>query len=462
MSIFSRIGNSYKKSSLASKIRLSYAIIIVPVVILLGASVFMMYRTNLIYDDMIESVVTASEFSLDFKSDIDYETYMVIAGVKTYDDSELEKMLSDASGVVKNLYDITDSSDNTDRLNSIERYIENLHGYLDKINYNLSTNGTYDDSMLIWENDVQVVTSLIQETFNNYTYYELKDLQVANSENRKNFTIIANVLLALVIVITIAVLILSYYFNSLLAQVTEEQNSLRKAEFLVLQSQINPHFLYNTLDAIIWLAEAGKNSEAVRLVGLLSSFFRTSLGHGKDIVTLREEIEHIRSYLDIQAVRYRDILKFEIDIPEEYHSAQIPKITLQPLVENALYHGIKNKRGGGYIKVYASVDDKRSLEDNNSIDSEINSRLKNNNRSIYIYVEDNGAGISPERLEQVREGIVNKASEETGVYGLYNVNERIRLHFGDEFGLSIDSVEGEYTRSVIKIPHPSAALTPSP
>jgi HAMP domain-containing protein len=131
--------------------------------------------------------------------------------------------------------------------------------------------------------------------------------------------------------------------NELLEQVKTEQVRLRKAEFELLQSQINPHFLYNTLDAIVWLAEAGEQKKVVSMVGSLSDFFRISLNQGQDILDVREELQHVRSYLEIQQMRYQDILQYEICVPEELYSSRIPKITLQPLVENAVRHGIEER-----------------------------------------------------------------------------------------------------------------------
>jgi two-component system sensor histidine kinase YesM len=219
--------------------------------------------------------------------------------------------------------------------------------------------------------------------------------------------------------------------NELLEQVKTEQTRLRKAEFEVLQAQINPHFLYNTLDAIVWLAEAGESKKVVSMVESLSEFFRTSLNQGKDIITIKEEIQHVSSYLKIQQVRYQDILTYEIDIPDELHRYTIPKITIQPIVENALYHGIKNKRGQGMIKIEG-----QKHED-----------------FFTIKISDNGIGISPERLEQVRDGIKNKVPTQNDIYGLYNVNERIRLNFGENYGISIESIYGEGTVVSIILPY---------
>lgn len=219
--------------------------------------------------------------------------------------------------------------------------------------------------------------------------------------------------------------------NELLDQVTKEQVRLRKAEFEVLQSQINPHFLYNTLDAITWLAESGEQKKVVSMVGSLSEFFRTALNGGRDIITIEEELQHVRSYLEIEQVRYQDILRYEISVPEELNKYLIPKITIQPLVENALYHGIKNKRGPGMILIKA----------------------KKEKDFFNIQIEDNGIGIEEERLEQVRAGIRDKVLTGKDIYGLYNVNERIRLNFGEQYGIFIESVHGEKTVVSVILPY---------
>jgi two-component system sensor histidine kinase YesM len=218
--------------------------------------------------------------------------------------------------------------------------------------------------------------------------------------------------------------------NDLLEQVTKEQVRLRKAEFELLQSQINPHFLYNTLDAIIWLAQAGEQKKVVSMVRSLSDFFRTSLNRGKDIISLKEEVLHVRSYLEIQQVRYQDILNYEIDVPEELGRYLIPKITIQPLVENALYHGIKNKRGSGKIQI----------------------RGRRQEETLVIEIADDGIGISKERLWQVNDGIQKKVLTGKDIYGLYNVNERIRLNFGEKYGINIQSTYGEGTVVRVLLP----------
>ena len=158
-----------------------------------------------------------------------------------------------------------------------------------------------------------------------------------------------------------------------------EQKKLRKSMMQTLQAQITPHFLYNTLDAIIFLAESNRNDEVKAIVRALSNFFRTTLSKGQDFITVREEIEHVRSYLVIQKIRYRDILDFEIEAQEDMLDAPILKLLLQPLVENALYHGIKTDGVGARFSCARGPSEEL----------------------LGFSVEDNGVGMGNEQLSEI-------------------------------------------------------------
>ena len=425
-----KLADAYRRLSLVSRIRFSYIIPFVPVVLLSIYTYYNFWLSNQTYGDMIGSVVKASAFNMDFKHDFDNETYLLIVGQKEIDESPLSSMLDDAGKIVEELEKVTNNSENSERLEDIKNYLKNLDSYLSHIIDNLSLEGTYDQNMQIWENDVQVGTALLQESVYRYIFYEVRGLEQEWSNQHKVFRRVISISIVAYVLVVILMLIISYYFNILLRQVRNEQVQLRKAELMVLQSQINPHFLYNTLDAITWLAEAGEQETVVKMVGSLSGFFRTSLNQGKDIVTLSEELQHIRSYLEIQKIRYQDILEYDINVSEKFGDVKIPKITLQPLVENAIYHGIKNKRGGGSISVTAKIE----------------------SDDLIIYVRDDGVGMDEERLHAVLDGIIEKKPEEKDIYGLYNVNERIRLYFGDDYGITLSSMRGVGTESVVRLP----------
>jgi two-component system sensor histidine kinase YesM len=213
----------------------------------------------------------------------------------------------------------------------------------------------------------------------------------------------------------------------------KEQENLKKAELRALQAQINPHFLYNTLDAIIWLAESNRTNDVVQIVRALSSFFRIALSKGKEWILIRDEIEHVRSYLTIQKMRYRDILDYRIEVDPALSGATLLKLTLQPLVENALYHGIKNKRNGGTIRVVGQL---RAPD------------------AIYIEVSDDGVGMTPEKLAEVRASLQTEsiALVEDAGFGIQNVNTRLKLYYGRQYGLTVESEYQQGTRISLTIP----------
>jgi two-component system sensor histidine kinase YesM len=208
--------------------------------------------------------------------------------------------------------------------------------------------------------------------------------------------------------------------RELLDSKIKEQENLKKAELRALQAQINPHFLYNTLDTIIWMAQSNKNDQVIEIVSALSKFFRISLSKGNDWITIGEEIERTRSYLTIQRMRYRDIMDFTIEAEEGVANYTILKLILQPLVENALYHGIKNKRQGGTIKLRA--------------------KMRNENE-VLLEVEDDGIGFTPDKLAQLQAELADDSGDirlESG-FGIGNVNKRIRLYYGKQFGVTVKS-----------------------
>ncbi|MBO5621779.1 MAG: histidine kinase, partial [Butyrivibrio sp.] len=344
------------RSRLATQIRISYLVLLLPNIVFMIFAFYNLYQISARYNDMLNSVVVASEFSLDFKEDFDYETYLLIVGNVSPENSRIPALFSDARSVVDELKLVTDTEDNKKRLKSAEKYLNNLQVYIDKIQENLGYDNRYEANILIWENDVQIVTSLLQETINEYIYYENRQIQIAQAQNRQFYLDTIKISIGIFAFILVAIIVVSilgplWITRPIEEQVTREQKLLRKAEFELLQAQINPHFLYNTLDAIVWSAEAGNQKQVVKMVGSLSDFFRSSLNKGKELVSIREELPHVRSYLEIQQIRYQDILSYDIDVPEELYDNEIPKITVQPVVENALYHGIKNRRGGGKILV---------------------------------------------------------------------------------------------------------------
>lgn len=215
-------------------------------------------------------------------------------------------------------------------------------------------------------------------------------------------------------------------------RVKTEQSQKRKAEFKALQAQIQPHFLYNTLESIHWKAEEAQAQEISDMVQALATFFRINLSRGKELIPLRDEIAHVESYLRIQQIRYGNQLEYEIQVQEEILDSVLPKLILQPLVENSIYHGIREKEGEGMIGITGR---------------------KAENGDVLLCVEDNGVGILPEQLKNLQEKLVSGEKVHQEGYGIFNVNQRIQLNYGVPYGLSIWSQAGKGTKVEIRMPY---------
>lgn len=219
--------------------------------------------------------------------------------------------------------------------------------------------------------------------------------------------------------------------QELIQKVYEEQEYKRQAELRVVQEQFKPHFLYNTLDTIGWMAREHHADDIVHMVDALTNVFRISLSKGKDYVSLKEEIKYITNYLYIQKIRYGAKVQYEVEFDENCGNVYVPKLILQPLVENAIYHGLKMKRGMGHLNVRVVMLEKKVL----------------------LEVVDDGQGMPPEKVKELTVALNDSDRiEETQSFGLFYIKERLRIRYGGDFSVSIQSQEGEGTRISILIP----------
>lgn len=232
---------------------------------------------------------------------------------------------------------------------------------------------------------------------------------------------------------------LSETFNQMLARIRQlmdqslqEQKKLRRTEMRALQEQIKPHFIYNTLDLIIGLLETNKNEDVINTVEALGAFFRTSLSHGQELITIREEVEHVRNYLYIQRRRHGDKYDYAIEVEEQLLNKKTIKLILQPIVENAIYHGVRElETPGGLITIKGFL-----VEASNT---------------VYFQVIDNGVGMDPAMMEEINRCLRGSGTEQR-YFGISNVNERIRLAFGTEYGLALSPTPGGGVTATIKLP----------
>ena len=214
--------------------------------------------------------------------------------------------------------------------------------------------------------------------------------------------------------------------QQLMSTVRQEEINLRKTELKALQAQINPHFLYNTLDSIAWMCEQGRTDEAVEMIHALAKLFRISISRGHELIPIAREIEHARSYLEIQKYRYKNRFTYSFDVEAECLDCYCNKITLQPILENAIMHGLDLLVEEGRIHV----------------------RVCREGEDILFAVRDNGVGMSPEQARAILE---QDAQDRSGI-GIKNVNDRLQIYFGKQYGLRITSELDAGTLVEIRMP----------
>lgn len=479
-----------RKHSIRSRLYILSFGILVPFVVLAVYLTTSLIKLTDSYDKIVQNITVANSYNIEFKKDYDYVLYrMIISSVNAKDAEQklgLQNpyvMLDGVTQRYRSLQGSTTGQENEHRIESILRMLVNLRNYTQTIDENISRGGRYNENSQMLDLDIRNVTELVLENTQEYIYYEATEMENVRTElqAKKNqavtltFIVFAAALVWSVLLIRNMVLSISIplgnlcaltkqvangnfetrvrtgsadeiqtlndSFNSMTEQIGElvdnirtEQVNQRKTELKLLQAQINPHFLYNTLDTIVWLAEAEEKKQVVSIVTSLSDFFRSTLSQGRDYVTVKEEELHVRSYLKIQKFRYQDILDYCVCFPEELYPYTTLKLTLQPIVENALYHGIKNKRSKGVICVSARMTGEQEIE---------------------FTVSDDGVGMTPAELDDLRDrinGRTEAAADNIHGIGLRNVNERIHLNYGPQYGIRVESTYGRGTTVTVLIP----------
>lgn len=459
-----------KGSSLEGKIFRLMAILFVPMLLLAIAALLMLIIYNVQYSSISSNIIKASTFNQNFKDDVDLKMYYFVSG---YSDEMPFNEIEQAQSLAESLLETTSDPESRRAIESVLDLCHSLYVSIGKI----LNAPSYDKRMEELESNIYVITQLMQEYVYTYLYHEAG--QVAALQNRLNSLLTVQVSTAILVMLIAAVLSvrrsvaigksITEPVDALSDRVEEigrgelvekmpvsadderlkllgsgieemvcklknqielnrtEQEKLREIELALLQAQINPHFLYNTLDTIVWLIETGKNEQAEEMVTSLSTYFRSFLSNGKNIISLEEELTHVRSYLEIQQVRYKDRMDYLIDSSHEISNCLVPKMTIQPIVENAIYHGIKPKRGKGSIEILGSCD----------------------NGNMCITVRDTGIGMDKEELEQLRRRL---ESGDTSGFGLISAYKRLKLMYGDSLKFSIDSESGIGTDISFSVP----------
>lgn len=462
------------------------AVVTLPFILLVMYLLASMASYSNTYSEIVSNMTVANNYNLNFKEEMDESLYKLVVGYVTLDNIESDKSLKNPYDLIEELRSeftrltaITTESESKLWLESLLRNINALEKRVDDIVDSIDAGGRYSENIEMLDNNIYILTELIQDDIQYYIYYQTRYMEKVTDTLQKQigrFMVVCSILIAVLIAVVAvsAVMIVSgilqpirqlnsvtekiaqgdfnaraqvnsddevaelaVSFNkmagnmqSLIDKVKEDERKMRKADLRLLQEQIQPHFLYNTLDTIVWLIESNEPDEAVTMVVTLSDFFREILSKGKEFISIKEEEKHISSYLQIQEMRYRDILEYDIQLDQVIYKYQILKLTLQPVVENALYHGIKYKRAKGCIHIHGEKE----------------------GDIIRLTVRDDGVGMDEEELAQLRQQIEKPCQETEKGFGLANVNERIHMYFGYEYGMKIESEKGKGTTVEIVIP----------
>ena len=461
------------KKSLEQQIRRMLWWIFVPLVLMLVMSMGVLAVCSISYNKLSHNLALGSQFSLNFKEEIDLKMYYYTVESRFQKELPLEE-LQEAQKLAAALEKSTDRKESKKALNNLRDYMRSLK----KKMILLSEERSYDARMEQLDNNIRILTGLIQTEMQRYIYYEAGYLVEVEQQLVESIraTIVLLVLFMMVVVLLAmrkamelsahisqpiqeicanikkvgegqfdiqpvqaydreveildrGICRMARKIDDLLSEEKKEQEEKRLKELQLLQAQVSPHFLYNTLDTIVWQIEDGDSDGAIRLISKLSTFFRTSLSKGNDIITLEEELLHTKSYLEIQQIRYGNIMDFEMEVPDSLMEIRLPKLTIQPLVENALYHGIKLTRKHGLIRV----------------------QIFDREDKIEIRVSDNGQGMTKERKEEILYSMEHHTQSGRAGFGLITVHQRLRLYYGDCYRIAIDTEEGAGTAICLSI-----------
>lgn len=473
-----------KKRSLRKALQATFCILIIIMIIPTIYSVVVLQIHTRQYDDIITNVGCANRMNQIAKNDIPNELWDIVCGRKNFYDGDQYFMVRQIFKGIADMQSHTKSKDNIEKLEVAYRACTTLYRNIQILQnqMELGSSVTANETSL---DEIRTITSLFADIMQDFILSEIETANITN-DSIKNSSITLTILQIIIILFSFIVALNGYLsfsksiqqpltdmkqmsnqiaqgnlsartiipdveeliplannLNSMAGQIDllfkkniEEQQNLQKAEMKALQAQITPHFLYNTFDTIIWLAEEEKTEEVVKITKAFSDFLRISLSRGHEWITIGQELDHIRNYLTIQKIRYADILNYEINVNEKLCNFKTIKLILQPLVENAIYHGIKNKRGRGHLVVTVDFTDQSEKE-------------------ILFTVQDDGAGFTPERLEQVINEMNSDLGAEklTSVYGVYNVNKKLKLYYGDKTqGLVIESERNKGSKISFVIP----------
>ncbi|HKL86378.1 MAG TPA: sensor histidine kinase [Treponemataceae bacterium] len=471
-------------TSLSQMLKYSYTFIIAVMLILPVTTIVSSLAQSTRYDRMITNVSKTNQLNKTVKIEITNELWDIVAGNLRFEEGNQYKIINVINIGLEDIMETTTEIGNRQLLEVAGRAMKTLTKYVNQIGLQIQNRYPVIENEKLLD-EIRGVTALVSDILEEFIVLEIEAADRTNEKIKmmvwglallQMITVLGVVTFAMFAKRSVTKLIkkpikdlelfstqiasgdltaradiphiyelenLAENLNTMAVKIRElidmnilEQQNLQKSEMKALQAQITPHFLYNTLDTIIWLAEAKQYDQVINITRSFSSFFRISLSRGKDWITVADEIAHIENYLVIQKIRYRDILTYSVECEPGMENFPILKLVLQPLVENALYHGIKNKRGRGILRVQAYREA----------------------GFLCFKVEDNGIGMTDERLAEVLYTLGGTGSGEatTDMYGLYNVNKRLQLYYDASISLNIQSVYREGTVVSFCVPEEQA------
>jgi len=450
------------------------------------------------YNRLITNVEKTNEVNQVIKTAVTTELWDIVAGNKSFKEGEQYRIIARINNQIKDILNNTEGVENRRLLEVTARALNTLIRYVDRLGTQMENNAPVIENERMLD-EIRGVSTLVSELLQDFIVLEIESAAAANRRLVTRAVIIGIAELGIIVFAVIFSLLVQMSVSrsvdrsigslvslsgsiaegnldaraevphvrelenltkdlntmadkikTLIEENVREQRNLQKSEMKALQAQITPHFLYNTMDSIVWLAEGNRNEEVISITRAFSDFFRISLNRGNEWVRVQDEFKHIENYLTIQKIRYRDILDYSVEYEREMEQKIVLKLLLQPLVENALYHGIKNKRSRGTISV-------RGLQTDGF---------------LQFTVEDNGIGMTEEQLASVKEqlsrapefqkpaysagrtavNLPDSPPEKVHVYGLYNVAKRLELYYNRTDLLDITSVYREGSRVTLLVP----------
>ena len=444
-----------------------------------------MSNYNHTYNKIVQNLTIANSYNLDFKEEMDESLYKMVVGYVTVDDFDDAEELKSPYVLIKNLRKefrnlkkITTDTESKLWLDSLLRNIDTLENRVDDLVQNIHVGGTYDSNIKELDDNIYILTELIQDDIQYYIYYQTESMEkvtdTLNTQIRTFIIICACLIAVLTIGLVMAVMqittgmlrpiqvlaqaagriskgdldaradvdsrdeiaVLADRFNdmagniqTLVVKVREDEQKMRKADLRILQEQINPHFLYNSLSLINWKAIEYEQEDISEITLALSNYYRTSLNKGKNILSFEQELSNMQSYLKIQQIMHDNSFDVVINVSEEVMPCESLNLILQPLVENAIDHGIDlltDRKGIITVEARMQTDEEGK-------------------KLVCVTVSDNGVGMDKETAQ-------NFLTVQSKGYGARNVNDRIRLYYGESYHLEVQSIPDEGTTITIKFP----------